>query len=128
MGIFTLFTSSPYTFLKVKQEAEGNIVDTEYQAAGVFQLRGGMSSGDNVETPTADATIWIRPTESFVAELDSNLVGHGIRVGRGSDTQDYRIVGQVQGYDHDLGYIDNYTLDLKKESFAAWDDSELPLE
>lgn len=128
MGIFALFASSPYTFLKLKQEPDGNVVDTTYAAEGVFQLRAGMTSGGDIETPTADATIWIRPSEAFVSALEGELVGHGIRVGRGTNTQDYRIVGQVEGYDQDLGYVDNYTLDLKRESIATWDEQELPLE
>lgn len=128
MGVFELFTSSPYIFLQLSQQPEGNTVDAEFAAEGVFQLRGGMTSGDDIETPTADATIWIRPSESFVSELDGELVGHGIRVGRAANAQDYRIVGQVEGYDQDLGYVDNYTLDLKRESIATWDEQDLPLE
>lgn len=112
MDVFTIFDTSPYTFLKIKQGVEGNTIETEYDAEGVFKFRGGMT-GRDIETPTADATIHVRPSETFVTDLEGDLVGHGIAAGG----ETYRIVGQSAGMDYDEG-LKFYRLTLKREQIA----------
>ena len=126
-SIFNLFGTKPYTFLRITQEAEGNTIAEEYDALGVFKSRSGMSAGRDIETPTADATIHIYPTEAFIDDVGGDLVGHGIRFARDdNDAQTYRIIGQTEGYNYDDSSLDFYLLTLKKERIATWE-SELPL-
>jgi hypothetical protein len=126
MSVWDVFTPEPYTFLKLKQASEGNTVEEEYEAEGVFKLRGGMTQSNNIESPTADASLRVKPDEEFVNNLSADLVGHGIRVARGDNTSlDYRIIGQTEGYDYD-NQMDFYLLELKREHL--WEPSGLPLE
>lgn len=121
MGPFDLFTTTDYTFLQLESKSGGNIVVAETVANGIVKLRDGMTQADNVEAFASTATVHIRPTEPFVASLNGNLIGHGIR----HDSVDYRIEGQVEGYDFDLGKLTFIKVTLKRESI--WDESSLPL-
>lgn len=128
-SVFEIFTPEPYTFLIISQDIEGNVISSTTGAKGVFKLREGMNSAEAIETPTADATLRIKPSESFVDALEDYLIGHGVSVGRGGNTPStYRIIGQTEGYDYDTQTLDFYLLQLKAERFAEWEESELPLE
>lgn len=120
--VFDLFTTTNYTFLQLDSGSGGNKVVEEYEANGIVKLRDGMVQVDNMEAFDSTSTIHIRPDESFVTALGGNLVGHGVRV----NDQDYRIEGQVEGYDFDTGELEFYKVTLKRESI--WDESDLPLE
>jgi hypothetical protein len=129
MAVWDVFASEPYEFLFIDQGVEGNTISSTVSAMGIFKLRDGMTQLDNLEQYTSDASIHVHPTESFVDTLEGNMVGHGIRVARGSDaTQTYRIINQVDGYDFDLQYLDFYRLVLKREDIATWQGTDLPLE
>ena len=85
-----------------------------------------MVQVDNMEAFDSTSTVHIKSTEPFVALLDGDLVGHGIRVIKDGKQAVYRIEGQVEGYDFDLGELEFYKVTLKRESL--WDESDLPLE
>ena len=125
MSVFTTFSSAPhaYTFLEIERTSQGETVKESYTANGIFKLRDGMVENDSIESETADATLRIRPDETFAS---LNMVGHGIQMGRGGDTQDYRILSQVEGYDYDLNRVDFYKVELKREEFV-WDELSSPL-
>jgi hypothetical protein len=131
--IFDLFTTNDYTFLRLDSKTGGNQIVTEYEANGIFKLRSGMVQVDNMESfgggasQEAAATLHIRPTETFLGVVDAELVGHGIRVSKdGTEPTDYRIIGQVEGFDFDAGTLEFYKVTLKRESI--WQDgSDLPL-
>lgn len=108
--MFQLFTNTPYVFLLVEQTVEGNEVTSETPAMGVFKLRTSMEQYDNMEQYDGDASIHIKPSESFA----SNLLGNGIRVG----DEEYRIINVVEGKDFDTGQVEFYRAILKKETFA----------
>lgn len=123
MDIFRLFTNTAYTFLKIVQVVEGNKVETEYEAVGVFKLRDNMTASDDLEISTGNATIHIKPNETFLADVGGVLTGHGVRV----DGIDYRITGFSEGKDFDTGEVEFYRAELKRESIVAWEISESPL-
>lgn len=124
--IFDLFATSEYTFLRLDSKSGGNQIIEEFEATGIVKLRDGMVQADNVEAFESTSSIHIRPTEAFVAALGGNLVGHGVRVAKDSHTvAEYRIVGQVEGYDFDSGQLEFYKVTLKRES--VWETSDLPL-
>ena len=126
MAIFDLFTTTNYTFLQLSSGSGGNKVDAEYEANGIVKLRDGMTQVDNMEAFDSTSTIHVRPSESFLATIGGNLVGHGVRVLKDNhDEATYRIIGQVEGYDYDLGSLEFYKVTLKRE--ALWQ-SDLPLE
>lgn len=127
MDVFNLFATTNYTFLQLDSKTGGNAIEAEFTANGIVKLRDGMTQVDNVEAPDSTSTVHIRPTESFIATVGGNLVGHGIRVVKGNhETADYRIMGQVEGFDFDTGQLGFYKVTLKRES--TWDESDLPLE
>lgn len=71
--VFDVFDLSAYQFLELKNDGiSGEKVDKTYNAEGVFKLRQGMVSSDNAETIQTDATIHIRPTESFISGAPAN--------------------------------------------------------
>lgn len=119
MSIFDYFDTSEYTFLRVSANVHGLKVMEEYDCEGVFKLRSGMTSTD-IETPTADATLAVKADEAFVSDLEANMVGHCVRVSREPyEALDYRIIGQVEGYDWETNEVDFYKLTLKRETL--WD-------
>lgn len=127
MDVFNLFTSSPYTFLQLSSSAGGNIIDIEYETTGIVKLRDGISQADNMGVYTSESTVHIRPSDTFVSVLGGNLVGHGIRAtNNAGETVDYKIIGQVEGYDFDSGTLSFYKVTVKKESLAPCP-SDLPL-
>lgn len=128
MSAFDFFVTQDYTFLQLDSETGGNRVIQEFSANGIVKIREGMQQDVNSEAYTSDSTIHIRPYEPFVELLDANLIGHGIRVTNyAGEPVDYRIIGQVDGFDYELGALDFYRVTVKKE--ALWqDESELPIE
>lgn len=127
MDVFTLFTTDNYTFLQLESGSGGNRIVKETTANGVVKLRDGMVQVDNVETKDSDASVHIRPSESFLSEVDGQLVGHGLRLSKNGQTDDYRIIRQVEGFDFDKNILEFIRVDLKRE--AIWHDqpSGLPL-
>jgi len=76
MTVFDVFQSESYEFLEIARgTAAGDKIISVTLATGVFKLRTGMNSGTE-ETRQTDATLHIRPSESFV----DDLVGNGIRI------------------------------------------------
>lgn len=125
--VFDLFANDQYTFLQLESRTGGNKILAEYAAEGIVKLRDGMVQNDNMETRESSSTIHIKPTEAFVADLGANLVGHGIRITKGSyEVATYRIIGQQEGFDFDNGRLEFYKVTIKREH--AWETSDLPLE
>jgi hypothetical protein len=122
MDVFEAFRETPYKFLKLAQGGVlGNATVTEFDASGIFKERNGMIQNNNLETVDSDATLHIRPTETFIAEVGGNLVGHGVLVNKNGYTAHYRIIGQVEGYNYDENVLEFYRLTLKAESLADED-------
>lgn len=129
MDVFSLFTTTSYTFLEIGSTTQGNVILNEFEADGIVKLQDGMVQVDNMEAFDSTSNIHVRPSEPFVATLGGNLVGHGVRVAKDNhEADEYRITGQVEGYDFDTGTIAFYKVTLKRESIATWDASDLPLE
>jgi hypothetical protein len=127
MDAFTIFATTDYTFLQLESKTGGNTVVAEFPGNGVVKLRDGMTQVDNVEAFESTSTVHIRPTESFLSVVGGNMVGHGIRVEKDNhELAVYRIEGQVEGYDFELGQLAFYKVTLKRESI--WEESDLPLE
>lgn len=123
--IFDLFTLTSYTFLQLDNGMGGNKVVSETETIGIVKLRDGMVQTDNMETREATSTIHVKPDEPFLAALDGNLVGHGVRCEKNSTDAVYRIESQVEGFDFDTGTLEFIKVTLKRESL--WQ-SDLPLE
>jgi len=71
--IFDNFDTIPYTFLTISRGGVyGNKILFRTDATGVFKLRSGMNTQNNQETRQSDATLHIRPTESFLTDMPSN--------------------------------------------------------
>lgn len=123
MSVFTNFPSDPYIFLEVERTAQGTLVKEEYTANGIFKLRDGMTEADSLESETSDATLRVRPDEPFAA---NNMVGQCVRIQREQGEEEYRILSQVEGYDHDLEVMDFWLLELKREK-VLWAELSSPL-
>lgn len=128
--VFDLFQETAYTFLQLTQGgARGNGIKESWETTGVFKDRTGMTQNNNLETVQSDSTLHIHPDEPFIAVLQALvggnefLVGQGIRATKNGFTQDYRISGQVEGFNFDTNVLEFYRLTLKAESLVGSDGS-----
>lgn len=121
MTVFDAFTSTEYTFLELARGgALGDTVKTSTEATGVFKERDGQNQfNQNMTTVDSDATLHIRPTEPFLAPLNYNLVGHGVR----HQNQDYLIIGQTTGRGgRNFDIVEHYRVTLKREDLGVGDE------
>lgn len=127
MNPFTLFANTPYTFLQIKQDVTGNRVEQEYEAHGIFKIRDAMLQIDNVEQYEGiEASLHIKPSEPFIALLNAELVGHGIKASKdGTEPLTYRIRAIYEGRDFDTGQLSFYRVLLKRESLSEWQDEDV---
>lgn len=120
MALFNTFASQPYTFLQLEACAGGNSIKLETATTGIVKLRDGMKQDAGKEAYTSTSTIHVTPSEPFIATLGGNMVGHCIRVvNNAGEPVEYRIIGQVEGYDSETGLLDFYKVTLKKESLVV---------
>ena len=122
MDVFSNFASTPYDFLQLNRGGIlGDEIESVTSTTGVFKERDGrVPFSSNQETESADATLHVRPSEPFLASLDYNLVGNGIR----HQDQDYLIVGQTTGRGGtDFSTIEHYRLTLRREQISESDES-----
>lgn len=133
MDLFSSFPATDYTFLEIEQGVSGNTIKSEHPSTGIVKLREGMRQTGYGELHgqglvQSSSTVHIRATEPFLALVGKNTVGHGVRISKnGSNPEDYRIIGQSEGYDFDSGEIAFYKVSLKREDIATWQVSDLPL-
>jgi len=130
MDVFDVFQETGYTFLQLNEGGIlGNTVEATTDTTGIFKERDGMIQTNNMETRQSDATLHIHPDEPFIATVqalsDKNefLVGHGIRATKNGSKADYRIIGQVEGFNFDTNVLEFYRLTLKAEDLAVSDGS-----
>lgn len=84
--VFDVFDLSPYQFLELRNDGiTGETVKQTYNADGVFKLRQGMNASGNAETIQTDATLHIRPDETFITGAPENR-------------EHYRLTLQEYGY------------------------------
>lgn len=110
--VFDHFEVTPYEFLSIKRGTVlGNVIEESFEATGVFKLRNGIISVTNQESHQSDATLHIRPSESFAT---TDMVGQGIR----KDGIDYEIVGQTGGFNFDTNELEHYRVTLQRADFV----------
>lgn len=111
MDVFAAFVNQPYTFLTIiRGGVVGAGITARTDAQGVFKLRNGMNVSNDQETKTSDATLHIKPSESFIS---TGLTGHGIRV----QGRTYEIVGTTEGMNFDTGVVEHYRVTLQEREF-----------
>lgn len=116
MTVFDAFVNTSYIFLQVKRGGiEGNTVQAQFSAMGIYKLRSNLVRGANEETKDSNATLHIKPTEVFLEANGDNLVGHGILV----HNRTYEIIGQTGGMNYDTGQMEHYTLTLQESDFNS---------
>lgn len=115
--IFDHFEVTPYTFLTISRgEVYGNVIVDEVEAEGVFKLRNGMVTVNNQESAQSDATLHVKPSESFAT---TDMVGQGIR----KDGLIYEIVGQTGGFNFDTNELEHYRLTLQRSDLVEDEES-----
>ena len=120
MSVFDEFPTQAYTFLELNQGGVlGNTIKAEYPAQGILKERKGLTTNNNMELMESTSTLHTKPSDSFLALINYNMVGHGIRALKNGSTVTYRITGQVEGFDFDTNVLDFYKLTLKKEDLAS---------
>ena len=125
MDVFEAFPEAiqPITFLELNEGGIlGNTIKSTHTFNGILKERKGMTQNQNMELKESTSTLHIPPQEAFIASVGGELVGHGIRATKNGSTVEYRIVGQREGYDFDLGQLMFYRIELKKESLAEYTD------
>ena len=118
MDVFDLFDLTDYTFLQISRGGVlGNVIIAETSATGVFKLRSQMVRDENSETKESNATLHIRPDETFLTTNDNNLVGHGVRI----NGKDYEIIGQTGGQNYHDGVMEHYTATLQETDYSDFE-------
>lgn len=123
MDIFEAFPEAiqTYTFLQLAQGGVyGNTVVKETDFGGILKERKGMAVNQNMELKESTSTLHIRPTEPFIAEVGSSLIGHGIRATKNGSTETYRVVGQPEGFNFDTGQLEFLYVTLKAEDLSTY--------
>lgn len=122
MNPFDAFPEAIITceFLQLAQGgARGNSIIATTSFGGILKERKGMSTNQNMELKESTSTLHIRPDEPFLATVQGDMVGHGIRATKNGSTVTYRIVGQPEGYDFNAGINEFFWVTLKKEKLAG---------
>ena len=110
-SVFAHFVNQPYTFLTLSRGGvAGDGITARTEATGVFKLRNGMNVSNDQETKTSDATLHIKPSETFVS---TGLTGHGISF----QGRSYEIVGTTEGMNLDTGEVEHYRVTLQEREF-----------
>lgn len=118
--VFDVFDLTNYTFLELSRGGvPGNTIVATYNTEGVFKLRSAMTRNPNSETKESNATLHVRPSESFLSGLQGNLVGHGVRI----QGKDYEIIGQTGGKNFHNGVMEHYTATLQETSFSDFSEA-----
>lgn len=131
MDVFSVFKTTPYTFLELAQGGVlGNTIISQTVTDGVLKKREGMVAGTDAETRQSDTTLHMRPDEPFLAQLladaedkENFLVGHGVRATKHGHRYTYRISAQKEGFNFDTNVLEFYYLTLKAESSGDDDGS-----
>ncbi len=117
MTVFDTFNPTDYTFLVLKRGGvTGNTILASHETSGIFKHRSNMVRGDNSETKDSNATLHIRPEETWLADLSYNLVGHGAQV----NGTDYEIIGMTGGQNFDSGVLEHYTATLQETNYSDY--------
>ena len=112
--VFDVFTETPYTFLEISRgNVYGDRVLDERTLSGVFKLKTGMTSNNNMEVIDADATLHAHPEDFDVPT--SSLVGQGVQV----DGVNYTIEGVSEGKNFDTGIVEHIYMRLQKTDFVG---------
>lgn len=120
IDVFDAFHLSDYVFLEISRGGvAGNTITSHTNAEGVFKLRSGMVVANDQETRQSDATLHVRPSESFIEAHNGSLIGHGIRC----QGKDYAITGQPGGQNYDDGTLEHYRLTLSATDFSDYGES-----
>lgn len=112
--VFDVFAATPYTFLEISRgNVYGNRIVSNKPLYGVFKLKTGMTSNNNMEVVDADATLHAHP-EDFVDIPTQSLVGQGVQVNGTS----YTIEGVSEGKNFDNGIVEHIYMRLQKADFV----------
>lgn len=112
--VFDVFSETPYTFMEISRgNVYGDVVTEQRTLSGVFKLKTGMTSNNNMEVVDADATLHAHP-EDFADIPTASLVGQGVQV----DGVMYDIVGVSEGKNFDNGMVEHIYMRLQKTDFV----------
>lgn len=112
--VFDVFDLSDYTFYKLARGGvTGNTIVNSFNSNGVFKERRTLVVGDTTETKENNTTLHIRSTESFLAEVNNDCIGHGIYC----QGKQYEVIEQTGGKNFDNGVMEHYTLTLQESEF-----------
>lgn len=115
VDVFDIFDLTSYTFNKISRGGiTGNVIEASYEATGVLKRKSNLITNDNSENKESDTTLHIRPDESFLSELNYNVIGHSIV----SDGVSYEITGQTTGKNFHTGTIEHYRLTLQESEMV----------
>lgn len=112
--VFDVFSETTYTFLEISRgNVYGDRIVSERTLSGVFKLKTGMTSNNNMEVVDADATLHAHPEDFEVPT--SSLVGQGIQV----NGVNYKIEGVSEGKNFDTGIVEHIYMRLQKDNFVG---------
>lgn len=112
--VFDVFTEVPYEFLTVERgNVYGNQITSRKQLMGVFKLKTGMTSNNNMELVDSDATLHAHP-EDFDTNDYNSLLGQGVCI----NGVNYSIEGISAGTNFDTGVIEHIYMRLQRDKLV----------
>lgn len=112
MTVFDVFTETPFKFIELNRGTVfGNEVKATKCLSGVFKMKQGQSTSNNIETPTSTATLHVHP-EDF--KCPNHIVGNAIAVLGAT----YDIISMTAGTNFENGIVEHYTLTLQRTDLA----------
>lgn len=113
--VFDVFAETPYKFMEISRgNVYGDVVTSQRVLLGVFKLKTGMTSNNNMEVVDADATLHAHP-DDFTDIPTPSLIGQGIQVGG----VNYTIEGVSEGKNFDNGVVEHIYMRLQKTDFVG---------
>lgn len=115
--VFDVFMQTPYDFLTISRgNVYGNRITSRKTLMGIFKLKNGMTSNNDMEVIDADATLHAHP-EDFAGMEVNSLIGQGIQVGQTM----YSIEGISEGRNFDNNIVEHLYMRLQKANFVEVD-------
>lgn len=112
--VFDVFAETPYTFLEISRgNVYGDRIVSQRLLSGVFKLKTGMTSNNDMEVTDADATLHAHPEDFNIPT--SSLVGQGVQV----DGVNYTIDGVSEGKNFASGVVEHIYMRLQKTDFVG---------
>lgn len=112
MTVFDVFEEIDFTYIELDRGTiYGNEVVKETPLKGIFKLREGKETAENIELPISSATLHVHPEDFDGA---NGIIGNAVRV----NGTTYDITNVTGGANFDSGVMEHLTLTLQRTELS----------